>query len=506
MPEAATAPEREQATFVRGLGLFDSTMLVAGSMIGSGIFIVSADIARQVGGAGWLLAVWAITGALTLMAALSYGELAAMMPRAGGQYVYLREAYNPLFGFLYGWTLFLVIQTGTMAAVAVAFARFFSVLVPAIADGPGREIVRYGRFAIYPTTLVAIGVMALLTWSNTTGLRTGKIVQNVFTVAKIAALAGLIVLCLLVGANSGAINSNLGDFWKATFTAPVARGSAEYTTTVLTSGALLLAIGTAMVGSLFSSDAWNNITFTAGEVKNPRRNLPLSLALGVGLVSILYLLANVGYLAVLPLDGSPTGTSVAERGIKFAQSDRVGTAAAEAILGGRGAIIMAVLIMVSTFGCVNGLILSGARVYFAMARDGLFFRKLGSLNSQSVPRNALVVQCIWACLLTASGSYGELLDYVIFAVLIFYVLTIIGLFILRRKRPDAERPYKAFGYPVIPAIYVIAASFIALNLLISAKTRAQAWPGLMIVLMGIPVYFWWRRKQRAVPAIPSSPS
>jgi APA family basic amino acid/polyamine antiporter len=500
MPEAATAPEREQTTFVRGLGLFDSTMLVAGSMIGSGIFIVSADIGRQVGGAGWLLAVWAITGALTLMAALSYGELAAMMPRAGGQYVYLREAYNPLFGFLYGWTLFLVIQTGTMAAVAVAFARFFSVLVPAIADGPGREIVRYGRFAIYPTTLVAIGVMALLTWSNTTGLRTGKIVQNVFTVAKILALAGLIGLCLFVGG----VNASHGDFWKATFTAPVARGSAEYTTTVLTSGALLLAIGTAMVGSLFSSDAWNNITFTAGEVKNPKRNLPLSLALGVGLVSTLYLLANVGYLAVLPLDGSPTGTSVVERGIKFAQSDRVGTAAAEAILGGRGAIIMAVLIMVSTFGCVNGLILSGARVYFAMAQDGLFFRKLGSLNSQSVPRNALVVQCIWACLLTASGSYGELLDYVIFAVMIFYVLTIIGLFILRRKRPDAERPYKAFGYPVIPAIYVIAASFIALNLLISAKTRAQAWPGLLIVLMGIPVYFWWRRNPGAASAATSS--
>jgi len=504
MPEAATATEREQSTFVRGLGLFDSTMLVAGSMIGSGIFIVSADIARQVGGTGWLLAVWAITGALTLMAALSYGELAAMMPRAGGQYVYLREAYNPLFGFLYGWTLFLVIQTGTMAAVAAAFARFLSVLVPGIAGERGHELFQFGRLTIYPTTLVAIGVLVLLTWSNTTGLRTGKIVQNVFTVAKIAALAGLIGLCLVVGANSGAINANLGDFWKATFTAPVARGSTEYTTTVLTSGALLLVIGTAMVGSLFSSDAWNNITFTAGEVKNPRRNLPLSLALGVGLVSILYLLANVGYLAVLPLDGSPTGTNAVERGIQFAQKDRVGTAAAEAILGVKGAVIMAVLIMVSTFGCINGLILSGARVYYAMARDGLFFQKLGTLNEQAVPRNALVVQCIWACLLTASGSYSELLDYVIFAVLIFYILTIIGLFVLRRTRPEAERPYKAFGYPVIPAIYVIAASFIALNLLISAKTRAQAWPGLLIVLMGIPVYFWWRRNPGAASAATSS--
>ena len=494
MPEPTTAAGREQTTFVRGLGLFDSTMLVAGSMIGSGIFIVSADIARQVGGTGWLLAVWAITGVLTLIAALSYGELAAMMPRAGGQYVYLREAYNPLFGFLYGWTLFLVIQTGTVAAVAAAFARFVGVLVPGISGGAGHELLQLGRFTIYPTTLVAIGVILLLTWSNTTGLQTGKIVQNVFTVAKTLALAGLIVLCLFIGASSTVINANLSDFWKATFTAPAGRGSADYITTALTSTGLLLAIGTAMVGSLFSSDAWNNVTFTAGEVRNPKKNLPLSLALGVGLVSILYLLANVGYLAVLPVDGSPTGANALERGIKFAQNDRVGTAAVEAILGVKGAVMMAVLIMVSTFGCINGLILSGARVYYAMARDGLFFQKMGTLNNRAVPRNALVVQCIWACLLTASGSYGELLDYVIFAVMIFYVLTIIGLFILRRKQPEAERPYKAFGYPVIPAIYVIASSFIALNLLISAKTRAQAWPGLLIVLMGIPVYFWWKRK------------
>jgi len=494
MPEAATAPERQQTGLVQGLGLFDSTMLVAGSMIGSGIFIVSADIARQVGSAGWLLAVWVITGVLTLIAALSYGELAAMMPRAGGQYVYLREAYNPLFGFLYGWTLFLVIQTGTVAAVAAAFARFFGVLVPGVAEGRGHELLQFGPFTIYPTTFVAIGVILLLTWSNTTGLRTGKIVQNVFTVAKTLALVGLIVLCLFVGTNSDVIRANLSDFWKATFAAPAGRAGG-YTTTALTSTGLLLVIGTAMVGSLFSSDAWNNVTFTAGEVKNPKRNLPLSLALGVGLVSLLYLFANIGYLAVLPLDGSPTGANALERGIKFAQNDRVGTAAAEAILGVKGAVIMAVFIMVSTFGCINGLILSGARVYYAMARDGLFFQNMGTLNNQAVPRNALVVQCIWACLLTASGSYGQLLDYVIFAVLIFYILTIIGLFILRRKRPDAERPYKAFGYPVIPAIYIIAASFIALNLLISAKTRAQTWPGLLIVLMGIPVYFWWRRKQ-----------
>ncbi len=504
MPEAAMAAEREQGTFVRGLGLFDSTMLVAGSMIGSGIFIVSADIARQVGGTGWLLAVWVITGVLTLIAALSYGELAAMMPRAGGQYVYLREAYNPLFGFLYGWTLFLVIQTGTVAAVAAAFARFLGVLVPGISGGAGHELLQLGRFTIYPTTLVAIGVILLLTWSNTTGLQTGKIVQNVFTVAKTLALAGLIGLCLFFGITWAAVHANATDLWKATFTEPVARGSTQYTTTFLTSTGLLLAIGTAMVGSLFSSDAWNNVTFTAGEVRNPKRNLPLSLALGVGLVSILYLLANVGYLAVLPVDGSPTGANALERGIKFAQNDRVGTAAVEAILGVKGAVIMAVLIMVSTFGCINGLILSGARVYYAMARDGLFFQKMGTLNKRAVPRNALVVQCIWACLLTASGSYGELLDYVIFAVLIFYVLTIIGLFILRRKRPDAERPYKAFGYPAVPAIYVIVASFIALNLLISTKTRAQAWPGLLIVLMGIPVYVLWKWGRGPTSAVASS--
>ena len=356
----------------------------------------------------------------------------------------------------------------------------------AIADGPGREIVRFGRFAIYPTTLVAIGVMVLLTGSNT-GLRTAKLCRTFLPGRKILALAGLIGLCLLVGGfNASLAISGKRPSRPLSFCWIV-------TTTVLTSGALLLAIGTAMVWSLFSSDAWNNITFTAGEVKNPKRNLPSEFGAGRGTGFDSLSTANVGYLAVLPLDGSPTGTSVLERGIKFAQSDRAGTAAAEAILGGRGAIIMAVLIMVSTFGCINGLILSGARVYYAMARDGLFFQKLGTLNTQAVPRNALVVQCIWACLFAASGSYGELLDYVIFAVMIFYVLTIIGLFILRRKRPDAERPYKAFGYPVIPAIYVIAASFIALNLLISAKTRAQAWPGLLIVLMGIPVYFWWRR-------------
>jgi APA family basic amino acid/polyamine antiporter len=482
---------KAEGRFVRGLGLFDSTMIVAGSMIGSGIFIVSADIARQVGSAGWLLVVWALTGVLTLMAALTYGELAAMMPRAGGQYVYLREAYSPLWGFLYGWTLFLVIQTGTIAAVAVAFARFLGVLVPQVSET--EKFFQWGRFSFSPTTLIAIGVILLLTWTNTRGLRTGKMVQNVFTVTKIAALVGLIVLGLIVGANPTAIEANFRDWWTATYTQPLARGQSVYTTVPLAGMGLWLALGTAMVGSLFASDAWNNITFTAGEVKEPRRNLPLSLFFGVTLVSILYLLANVAYLVTLPLRGLPEGATVIERGIQFATQDRVGTAAAEMIFGSKASALMAVLIMISTFGCLNGLILAGARVYYAMARDGLFFSAIGRLNAQGVPQNGLLWQGVWASLLTVSGTYSELLDYVIFAVLIFYVLTMMGVFILRRKRPDAERPYRAFGYPVIPALYILAASAISLDLLVSAKTRANTWPGLLIVLAGVPIYYVWKR-------------
>ncbi|MEK7683884.1 MAG: amino acid permease [Verrucomicrobiota bacterium] len=484
------------AKFVRGLGLLDSTMIVAGSMIGSGIFIVSADMARQVGSAGWLLAVWVITGVLTLIAALSYGELAAMMPRAGGQYVYLREAYSPLWGFLYGWTLFLVIQTGTIAAVAVAFARFLGVLVPQLSDA--QTFFQYGRFGLSPARLVAIAVVVLLTWSNSTGLKAGKMVQNIFTITKIAALLGLILLGLIAGANAMAIHANLKDFWAATFTQPVARAGQAYLTTPLSGFTLLLALGTAMVGSLFSSDAWNNITFTAGEVKHPKRIIPLSLLLGVGLVSILYFLANVAYLVTLPLQGSPEGLTALERGMQFARHDRVATAATEVIFGQGATVIMALLIMISTFGCINGLVLAGARVYYAMARDGLFFRRIGELNRRGVPRNGLILQCLWGCLLTISGTYSDLLDYVIFAVLIFYVLTMVGLFVLRRKRPEAERPYKAFGYPVIPAVYIVAASSIALDLLISAKTRPNTWPGLLIVLAGVPVYFLWRKRGMAV--------
>ncbi|GBC80899.1 Serine/threonine exchanger SteT [bacterium HR10] len=493
---------REEA-FVRGLGLFDSTMIVAGSMIGSGIFIVSADVARQVGSAGWLLSAWAIAGLLTLMAALSYGELAAMMPRAGGQYVYLREAYSPFWAFLYGWTLFLVIQTGTIAAVAVAFARFLGVLIPQISEE--RTFFAYGRLTLSPTQLVAIAVIIFLSWTNSKGLRAGKIVQNIFTIAKIGALALLIGLGLFIGRNAEAIAANFRDAWSATFTQPVAPGATHYTTMPLEGFALLLVLGTAMVGPLFASDAWHNVTFTAGEVKNPKRTLPLSLFLGVGLVSVLYLLANVSYLCVLPLRGDPTGTTAIERGIQFAVNDRVGTAAAEVIFGAHAAAIMAVLIMISTFGCMNGLILAGARVYYAMARDGLFFQRVGQLNAHHVPANGLLVQCLWACVLALSGTYSELLDYVIFAVLIFYVLTIAGLFVLRWKRPDAERPYRAFGYPWVPALYILAASFIAVDLLISPKTRPNTWPGLMIVLAGAPVYALWRWRAARRPALGPGP-
>jgi APA family basic amino acid/polyamine antiporter len=480
-----TTPARQ---FIQGLGLLDATMIVAGSMIGSGIFLVPADMARQLGSAGWLLAVWLITGVLTVIAALSYGELAAMMPRAGGQYVYLREAYSPLWGFLFGWTLFLVIQTGTIAAVAVAFARFLGVLFPVISES--HHLIGSGRFALSPTRLVAIGVVMVLTWSNSTGLKAGKIVQNLFTLTKIAALLGLILLALALGANSQAIFANFSDWWTATSTPQAGGGPSQ--AVPLSGLGLLLVLGTAMVGSLFSADAWNNVTFTAGEVKNPKRNLPLSLLLGVSVVCLLYFLANVGYLVTLPLKGSPAGASAMERGIQFALNDRVGTAAAQVMFGDKAAILMALLIMLSTFGCINGLILAGARVYYAMARDRLFFAGIGRLNQAGVPQNGLFLQCLWASLLTLSGTYSDLLDYVIFAELIFYVLTMLGLFVLRRKQPSAERPYKAFGYPIIPALYVLVASAIAVDLLISEKTRANAWPGLLIVLAGVPVYLLWR--------------
>ena len=476
-------PARE---FKHGLGLLDSTMIVIGSMIGSGIFIVSADIARTVGSPGMLLLVWLITGLITVTGALSYGELAGMMPHAGGQYVYLREAYNPLVGFLYGWTSFLVIQTGTIAAVAVAFARFTAVLVPGLSEQ--HILLEVFGLRISAAQVLAIFCVGVLTFINARGLREGKIVQNIFTMAKTAALIGLILLGIFIGRNAHAIDLNLSNFWGATWT-HVANGKIVSVESL--SGMMLLAaIATSMVGSLFSSDAWNNITFTAGEVINPKRNIPLSLAIGTGVVTVLYLLANVAYILVLPVVGTPGAGDLMGRGIQFASSDRVGTAAATMIFGEPAAVIMAVLIMISTFGCSNGLILAGARVYYAMAKDGLFFKKVGTLSTRSVPAAALVFQGVWASLLCLSGTYGDLLDYVIFAVLVFYVLTVIGIFILRRKRPDADRPYKAFGYPIVPGLYVLCASAIAIDLLIF-KTQYSG-SGLAIVLLGIPVFYLWK--------------
>jgi APA family basic amino acid/polyamine antiporter len=496
-----TPPPAADDKFVRGLGLLDSTMLVAGSMIGSGIFIVSSIIARQVGSPGWLLVVWLVTGLLTLVAALSYGELAAMMPKAGGQYVYLREAFSPLWGFLYGWTLFLVIQTGTIAAVAVGFARYTGVLIPWVSEknyliAP----IRFGGYAFSLSTaqFVGLALIALLTFMNTRGLNLGKLVQNIFTTAKTGALIALILLGIIVGVKSGAGAANFSDFWTL-------RGRLQDVgegLTAATAFGLFVAVCVAQTNSLFSADAWNNITFTAGEVKDPRRNIPLSLAFGTFLVIGLYLLANVAYLAALPFAA-----------IQNAPSDRVASETANVIFPGAGATIMAVAIMVSTFGCNNGLILAGARAYYAMARDGLFFRPVGELNKHHVPAWGLIIQGIWAGVLVlprtvktdAAGNvtgygnlYGNLLDYVISAALIFYILTIVGLFLLRWKQPDAERPYKAFGYPIVPALYIVGAAVI-LFILFMYQT-ATTWPGLIIVLTGVPIYFLWRKSNAGVPS------
>jgi APA family basic amino acid/polyamine antiporter len=467
----ATTRKEVTTGLVKGLGLVDSTTLVVGSMIGSGIFIVSADIARQVTSPGLLIMVWAATAALTLIAALSYGELAAAMPQAGGQYVYLRESFGPLSGFLYGWTLFLVIQTGTIAAVAVAFAKFAGVFVPWISAQ--NHLIGSGRLGLTTQQLVGIAVVLLLSAVNMRGIRTGAVVQNVFTFAKTAALLGLVAIGFLLGRNPAALARNFGgNFWGG------AGGMLH----------VVRLVGVAMVGALFSADAWNNVTFTAAEVRNPRRNLPLSLALGVAIVMALYLSANFVYLNVLPLEA-----------IQHAPEDRVATAAVEHILGPAGRQVMAAAIMISAFGCVNGLILAGARVYYAMALDGLFFRKAGTLEPRHhAPVFALALQGVWAMLLTLSGSYSDLLDYVIFAVLLFYILTIAGIFVLRRTRPEMERPYRAFGYPLLPAAYIAAAGLIEVLLL--AYKPSYTWPGLIIVLLGVPVYYIWKPKSdRGLP-------
>ena len=461
--------QTENHEMKRELGLLDATMLVVGSMIGSGIFIVSADITRNVGSAGWLIIIWILTGVITLMAALSYGELSAMYPKAGGQYIYLRESYNKLVAFLYGWSFFMVIQTGTIAAVGVAFAKFAAYLYEPLGDQNILYVL--GSFKINAAQLVAIVTIILLTWINSRGVKNGKIIQTLLTVIKILSLFGLIIMGLLFAFRSEVWNAN----WAQVFT-PFNWNPETQTAVNIGGATLFAAVVSAMVGSLFSSDAWNNVTFIAGEIRNPRKNIGLSLFLGTLIVTVIYVSTNIMYTAVLSMQE-----------IAGAPADRVAVAASQYIFGTAGTLVIAVMIMISTFGCNNGLILSGARVYYTMAQDGLFFKQAAKLNKFEVPGWGLWAQCIWASVLCLTGRYGDLLDYVIFVVLIFYILTIGGIFVLRRKYPDAERPYKAFGYPVIPALYMVCAAILSGGLLYY-KTSTCGW-GLALVLIGIPIYY-----------------
>jgi basic amino acid/polyamine antiporter, APA family len=488
-PKLDGAAEASDAGFVRGLNLFDATMVVVGAMIGSGIFIVSAEMARLIASPGWMLVGWAIAGVLTIAAALSYGELASMMPQAGGVYVYLREAYSPVFGFLYGWTLFTIIQTGTIAAVAVAFARYLGVWWPAVSETrylvPPLHLSTSYAVSLSTAQLLAILVIALLSWANSRGLVYGKLLQNVFTSAKSVGLAALIGVGLFLGWNSEAVHSHLSNFWSLGTYDPslgVAAGSVF---------GLVVALGVAQTGSLFSADAWHDVTFIAGEVREPRKNVPLAMAFGCTLVILLYLLANVAYLAALPFDQ-----------IQHAPSDRVATAMLSRVFPGLGTVLMAGVILISTFGCVNGLVLAGARAYYAMANDGLFFKPAARLNRARVPGWSLLVQGIWACALvlhrtydTATGNYGNLysnlLDYVISAALIFYLLTIGAVFRLRRKLPDAVRPYRAFGYPYVPGLYLAGAA--AVLVILFAYRPVTTWPGLVIIAVGAVVYAGLRK-------------
>lgn len=473
--------------FHRSLSLLDGALLVIGSMIGSGIFIVSADITRNVGSAGWLVVVWLISGFITLSAALSYGELSGMFPKAGGQYIYLRESFGKLYGFLYGWAFFAVIQTGTIAAVGVAFGKFTGYLIPSL----GEDNILYGpvqlgfisNFKITAAQLTGLGTIILLTYLNTLGVKSGKWIQFFFTFAKIVAMAALIIFGFIMVKDGGIWNMNWSDAWMAK---TIGKDANVITHESLSAFELVVAICVAMVGALFSSDAWNNVTFIAGEIKRPERNIGLSLFIGTFVVTLLYVSMNLMYLNVLNMSE-----------IAHAPSDRVALAAAQKIFGdaGSGAIAIALLIMVSTFGCNNGLILSGARVYYTMAKDKLFLPAAGSLNDKGVPARALWMQCTWACLLCLSGQYGNLLDFIIFTVLLFYILTIAGIFKLRKSRPDMPRPYKAFGYPIIPLIYIILASFICIILL---KYKPEyTWPGLIIVLIGIPIYYYLNKRGAA---------
>ncbi len=472
---AAASTAAQAQTLKPGLSLFDSVTLVAGSMIGSGIFIVSADIARQVGSPAALIAVWMVAGLMTIAGALAYGELAAMMPQAGGQYVYLREAYGGLVAFLFGWTLLLIVQTGTVAAVAVAFARFSGVIFPQIKS---EMWIGIGGIGLSGERLVAIGVIAFLTWGNLRGLDLGKLIQNLFTSAKLLSLLMISVVGCLIARNPAAIAANFASATAFLGTHPLDLGFAA-------------AFGAAMVGALFSADAWASVTFTASEIRNPRRDLPLALAFGTGVVILLYVMTNFAYMSELPVNGDPAGATVFARGISHATGDRVASAAMQIVWGNAGAWITAILVMISTFGCANGLILTGARVIYAMAHDRVFFPAAGLLNTASVPAFALIIQGVWASVLTLSGTYSQLLDYVIFAQLLFYVVTVAAVFVLRRKRPDAPRPYRAFGYPWIPIAYILAAGAMMLDLLIVKP--AYTWPGLLIVLAGVPVYALFAR-------------
>ena len=478
-------------SFKPTLGLLDATMVVAGSMIGSGIFIVSTEMTTYLGSAGWLIFAWSLTGFLTLTAAVSYGELSAMFPKAGGQYVYLREAFNPLTGFLYGWSLFAVIQTGTIAAVGVAFSKFAAYIFPALGPknmlidfgitDPDNILLQAGFTGISAAQIVSIILVILLTYINTKGVEAGKIIQTTFTITKLLSLFGLIIFGLILAANSGIWHANWANAWDAK---RLITGGTEGISWERAAGTAVLPLfASALVGSVFSSDSWNNVTFIAGEIKRPEKNIGLSLILGTLIVTAIYIATNLMYLSVLDLNEIAT-----------APDGRVSLAASLKIFGGAGTIVIAIMIMISTFGCNNGLILSGARVYYTMARDGLFFKKTGRLNKNNVPAFALWIQCLWTCLLCMSGTYNQLLTYVVFVVLIFYVLTLIGIFVLRKKRPDLPRPYKAFGYPVLPVLYCIIALLICGALFIYQPR--QTWPGALIVLLGIPLYYFVVRSKK----------
>jgi basic amino acid/polyamine antiporter, APA family len=474
--------QEEKQTFKRELGLLSATSIVAGTMIGSGIFIVTAAMARDVGSAGWLLVIWIITGLLTMTAAMSYGELAGMMPNAGGQFIYIQRAYGKLMSFLYGWTVFAVIQTGTIAAVAVAFSKYSAVFFPFLDN----KILTIGdHYTFTNAQVLAMASVVLLTYINTRGIQSGKMIQLVFTIAKLFALFAIIILGLYVGFHTDVLSNNFSHLWEASRTELNPDGTV--TVTKLAGIALLGAMGATIINSLFSSDSWNNVTFIAAEIKDPKKNIPRSLFLGTLIVTVIYILANIAYLSLLPMQGTPVSETAIGKGIMFASQDRVGAAAANVIMGNIGVFVMAALIMVSTFGCNNGLVLSGGRLFYAMSKDGLFFKKAGELNSHNVPAKALWFQCLWACILCVSGKYGDLLTYATFASLLFYMFTIYGLFILRKKEPDTERPYKAFGYPVVPIIYIVITALICVTLLIYDTKNTGL--GLIIVSLGVPIYY-----------------